>query len=69
MSGLPQLHQELISAIFLKAKEMLGHASCVYFIICIFTIIMMEEIRLAIREHRYSEFKKSKLEGFLSKED
>ena len=29
----------------------------------------MEEIRLAIREHRYSEFKKSKLEGFLSKED
>ena len=30
---------------------------------------LMEEIRLAIREHRYSEFKKSKLEGFLSKED
>ena len=52
----------------LKAKEMLGMRLCVLHNLYFYNH-MMEEIRLAIREHRYSEFKKSKLEGFLSKED
>ena len=30
---------------------------------------LMEEIREAIEQHRYSEFKKQKLEGFQNKED
>ena len=30
---------------------------------------MMEEIRTAIREHRYKEYKKQKLEGFLQGEE
>ena len=52
----------------LKAKEMLGMRLCVLHKLYFYNHLM-EEIRLAIREHRYSEFKKSKLEGFLSKED
>lgn len=52
----------------LKAKEMLGMRLCVLHNLYFYNHLM-EEIRLAIREHRYSEFKKSKLEGFLSKED
>lgn len=52
----------------LKAKEMLGMRLCVLHNLYFYNHLM-EEIRLAIREHRYSEFKKAKLEGFLSKED
>ena len=52
----------------LKAKEMLGMRLCVLHNLYFYNHLM-EEIRLAIREYRYSEFKKSKLEGFLSKED
>ena len=52
----------------LKAKEMLGMRLCVLHNLYFYNHLM-EEIRLAIKEHRYSEFKKSKLEGFLSKED
>ena len=52
----------------LKAKEMLGMRLCVLHNLYFYNHLM-EEIRLAIREHRYREFKKSKLEGFLSKED
>ena len=52
----------------LKAKEMLGMRLCVLHNLYFYNHLM-EEIRLAIREHRYSEFKKSKLEGFLSKEN
>ena len=52
----------------LKAKDMLGMRLCVLHNLYFYNHLM-EEIRLAIREHRYSEFKKSKLEGFLSKED
>ena len=52
----------------LKAKEMLGMRLCVLHNLYFYNHLM-EEIRLAIGEHRYSEFKKSKLEGFLSKED
>ena len=52
----------------LKAKEMLGMRLCVLHNLYFYNHLM-EEIRLAIREHRYSDFKKSKLEGFLSKED
>lgn len=52
----------------LKAKEMLGMRLCVLHNLYFYNHLM-EEIRLSIREHRYSEFKKSKLEGFLSKED
>ena len=52
----------------LKAKETLGLRLMVTHNLYFYNHLM-EEIRLAIREHRYSEFKKSKLEGFLSKED
>ncbi len=52
----------------LKAKEMLGMRLCVLHNLYFYNHLM-EEIRLAIREHRYSDFKKAKLEGFLSKED
>ncbi len=47
----------------LKAKEMLGMRLCVLHNLYFYNHLM-EEIRLAIRERRYSEFKKSKLEGF-----
>lgn len=52
----------------LKAKEMLGMRLCVLHNLYFYNH-MMEEIRLAIREHRYSDYKKAKLEGFLNKED
>ena len=52
----------------LKAKEMLGMRLMVlhnlYFYNC-----MMEEIREAIRNKRYQEYKKQKLEGFVRSED
>jgi queuine tRNA-ribosyltransferase len=52
----------------LKAKEMLGMRLCVLHNLYFYNH-MMEEIRLAIRENRYSEYKKAKLEGFLNKQD
>ena len=48
----------------LKAKEMLGMRLCVLHNLYFYNHLM-EEIRQAIEEHRYSEFKKAKLEGFL----
>ena len=48
----------------LKAKEMLGMRLCVLHNLYFYNT-MMEEIREAIEENRYSEYKKHKLEGFL----
>jgi queuine tRNA-ribosyltransferase len=48
----------------LKAKEMLGMRLCVLHNLYFYNHLM-EEIREAIKEHRYAEFKKSKLNGFL----
>ena len=45
----------------LKAKEMIGMRLCVLHNLYFYNT-MMEEIRLAIEEHRYSEYKKEKLE-------
>ncbi len=47
----------------LKAKEMLGMRLCVLHNLYFYNHLM-EEIREAIREHRYTSFKKSTLEGF-----
>lgn len=47
----------------LKAKEMLGMRLCVLHNLYFYNT-MMEEIRQAIEEHRYAEYKKAKLEGF-----
>lgn len=47
----------------LKAKEMLGMRLCVLHNLYFYNH-MMEEIRQAIEEGRYSEYKKQKLEGF-----
>ncbi len=51
----------------LKAKEMLGMRLCVLHNLYFYNT-MMEEIRSAIEEHRYSEYKKAKLDGFNSAE-
>ena len=47
----------------LKAKEMLGMRFCVLHNLYFYNN-MMKEIREAIEEHRFAEYKKSKLEGF-----
>lgn len=52
----------------LKAKEMLGMRLCVLHNLYFYNT-MMEEIREAIEQGRYQEYKKSKLEGFLNKEE
>ena len=52
----------------LKAKEMLGMRLCVLHNLYFYNT-MMEEIRAAIEEHRYAEYKKAKLEGFEMKEE
>lgn len=52
----------------LKAKEMLGMRLCVLHNLYYYNHLM-EDIRLAIEEHRYKEFKKSTLEGFLTPEE
>ena len=52
----------------LKAKEMLGMRLCVLHNLY-FCNHLMEEIRGAIDEHRYKEFKKTTLEGFLTPEE
>lgn len=52
----------------LKAKEMLGMRFCVLHNLYFYNN-MMNEIREAIEEHRFAEYKKSKLEGFNNKID
>ena len=52
----------------LKAKEMLGMRLCVLHNLYFYNRLM-EEIRGAIDEHRYKEFKKTTLEGFLTPEE
>jgi queuine tRNA-ribosyltransferase len=52
----------------LKAKEMLGMRLLVLHNLYFYNH-MMEEIREAIRDHRYQEYKKNKLEGFVRSED
>ncbi len=47
----------------LKAKEMLGMRFCVLHNLYFYNT-MMEEIREAIEEHRYQDYKKAKLRGF-----
>ena len=47
----------------LKAKEMLGMRLCVLHNLYFYNHLM-EEIRDAIENHRYEEFKNKKLEGF-----
>ena len=49
----------------LKAKEMLGMRLCVLHNLYYYNHLM-EEIRAAIRENRYQEYKKQKLEGLLA---
>ena len=48
----------------LKAKEMLGMRLCVLHNLYFYNHLM-EEIREAIEEHRYAEFKRKTLEGFM----
>jgi len=52
----------------LKAKEMLGMRLCVLHNLYFYNHLM-EEIRAAIREHRYSDYKKAKLESLRGKND
>ena len=52
----------------LKAKEMLGMRLCVLHNLYFYNHLM-ERIRTAIEEHRYKEFKKETLEGFLTPKD
>lgn len=52
----------------LKAKEMLGMRLCVLHNLYFYNHLM-EEIRGAIETHRYKEFKKTTLEGFLTPEE
>lgn len=52
----------------LKAKEMLGMRLCVLHNLYFYNQLM-ERIRAAIEEHRYKEFKKETLEGFLTPEE
>lgn len=49
----------------LKAKEMLGMRLCVLHNLYFYNT-MMEEIREAIEQNRYKEYKKKKLEGFMN---
>ena len=50
-----------------KAKEMLGMRLCVLHNLYFYNT-MMEEIRQAIKEHRYGEYKKAKIAGMLAGE-
>ncbi|MEG0687816.1 MAG: tRNA guanosine(34) transglycosylase Tgt [Hungatella sp.] len=52
----------------LKAKEMLGMRLCVLHNLYFYNT-MMEEIRDAIQEHRYAEYKARKLEGMMGDKD
>ena len=52
----------------LKAGEMLGMRLCVLHNLWFYNHLM-EEIRAAIREHRYADYKREKLEGFMQQPD
>ena len=52
----------------LKAKEMLGMRLCVIHNLYFFNT-MMEEIREALDNNNFAQYKKSKLEGFNEKEE
>ena len=54
-------HKNIITK-FLKAKEMLGMRLCVLHNLYFYNH-MMEEIREAIEQGRYQEYKKQKLDG------
>lgn len=58
-----QKHTKAYIRHLFKAKEMLAMRLCVLHNLYFFNT-MMEEIRNAIEEHRYFEYKKNKLEGF-----
>ena len=60
MSGLQKLQQSLYPS-SLKAKEMLGMRLCVLHNLYFYNT-MMEEIRGAIEEEHYEEYKQEKLE-------
>ncbi len=64
MSGLPFLQQSYIRHL-LKAKEMLGMRLCVLHNLYFYNT-MMEEIRDAIENHRYGEYKEQKLSGMMA---
>ncbi len=51
-----------------KAKEMLGMRLCVLHNLYFYNK-MMEEIRTAIEEHRYADYKAAKLEGLMQSKD
>ena len=61
MSGLPSLQQRLYPSPS-ESQEMLGMRLCVLHNLYFYNHLM-EEIRTAIEEGRYKEFKKAKLEG------
>ena len=65
MSGLPLLQQRLYTP-FVKAKEMLGMRLCTLHNLYFYNK-MMEEIRDAIEEHRFAEYKAAKLAGMEGK--
>ncbi len=52
----------------LKAGEMLGMRLCVLHNLWFYNHLM-EEIRAAIREHRFADYKREKLEGFMQQPD
>jgi queuine tRNA-ribosyltransferase len=49
----------------LKAKEMLGMRLCVLHNLYFYNT-MMEEVREAVQENRFKEYKQNKLDGFQS---
>ena len=67
VSGMSDIQQSLYQTPA-KAKEMLGMRLCVLHNLYFYNHLM-EEIRGAIDEHRYKEFKKTTLEGFLTPEE
>ena len=63
VSGLPKLQPRLYPS-SVKSERDAGHASGVLHNLYFYNT-MMSEIRQAIEEGRYKEYKKQKLEGFL----
>ena len=66
MSCMPALQQSYIRHL-LKAKEMLGMRLCVLHNLYFYNH-MMEEIRDALDEGRFADYKKMRLEGFAAGE-
>ena len=62
MPGMPFLFQGIYIRHLFKAKEMLGMRLCVLHNLYFYNK-MMEEIRDAIEQHRYAEYKAQKLAG------